>query len=144
MRGVRARIVTNVAAGEEKSRSPDFIEHNDVYVAKSLRAGERGVRARKRTSVSVSVQKQIHVIFSGHVHGVGFRYTTESIANELGLSGWVKNIRAGDVEVLAEGEEAALKDIVSRLEEQFSGYIVKKQVSWGPATGEFKDFGIEF
>ena len=91
-----------------------------------------------------TMQKQIHVIFSGQVQGVGFRYTTESIANQLGLSGWVKNIRGGDVEVLAEGEEAVLEDIISRLEEQFSGYIVKKDVTWGPATGEFKDFGIEF
>jgi len=90
------------------------------------------------------MQKQIHVIFSGQVQGVGFRFTTESIANQLGLSGWVKNIPGGDVEVVAEGEEAALRDILSRLEDQFSGYIVKKQVSWGPATGEFKDFGIEF
>ena len=90
------------------------------------------------------MQKQIHVIFSGQVQGVGFRYTTESIANQLGLSGWVKNIRGGDVEVLAEGEEAVLEDIISRLEEQFSGYIVKKDVTWGPAMGEFKDFGIEF
>jgi len=75
---------------------------------------------------------------------VGFRYTTESIASRLGLSGWVKNIRGGDVEVLAEGEEPALNDMLSRLEEQFSGYIVNKQVSWAPATGEFKEFGIEF
>ena len=87
--------------------------------------------------------KQIHVIFSGQVQGVGFRFTTESIADQLGLVGWVKNIRVGDVEVLAEGQEAALKDLVSRLDDQFSGYIEKKQVSWSPATGEFKDFGIE-
>jgi acylphosphatase len=88
--------------------------------------------------------KRIHVIFSGRVQGVGFRYTAESIAAQAGITGWVKNLRGGDVEVIAEGEEAALDDMLSRLEDQFSGYIVKKQVSRGPATGEYKDFGIEF
>lgn len=129
----------------ERSELKPLCELNpcEEYEQGKERMSQR-VRKNPAPPTNFPMQKQIHVIFSGQVQGVGFRFTTESIASQLGLSGWVKNIRGGDVEVLAEGEEAALKDMVSRLEEQFSAYIVKKQVSWGPATGEFKDFGIEF
>jgi acylphosphatase len=90
------------------------------------------------------VNKRIHVVFRGRVQGIGFRFTAESVAASLGVVGWVKNLRGGDVEVVAEEKEDILKDFISRLEEQFSGYITDKEVAWEDATGEFKEFGIRF
>ncbi len=84
------------------------------------------------------------MLFQGRVQGVGFRYTAESVAQGLGLVGWVKNLGGGDVETVAEGEEEILQDFVSRLQEQFRSYIADKDVSWQTATGEFKEFGIRF
>lgn len=49
-----------------------------------------------------------HIVVSGHVHGVGFRYATRHEAVRLGLRGWVRNIDDGKVEIVAEGDAAAV------------------------------------
>lgn len=90
------------------------------------------------------MRKQIHVYYVGRVQGVGFRYTAEDLAREMGVSGWVKNLRDGRVELVVEAEEDALKNFLHRIEEVFSSYIGNKDVAWLAATGEFKDFQIRF
>ena len=52
----------------------------------------------------------LHAIVSGMVQGVGFRYSACREARRLGLSGWVRNLDDGDVELLAEGEAGALDE----------------------------------
>lgn len=88
--------------------------------------------------------KRLHILFHGTVQGVGFRFTTQSLAQRLGLSGWVRNLRGGDVEVTAEGEESALKELVTRLKAEFSGYISDTSIDWQEPTSESKEFGIRF
>lgn len=90
------------------------------------------------------MKRQVHVYYSGRVQGVGFRFTTEDIANDLGITGWVRNLTNGRVEVLAEGEEGVLKDFLDRIKQYFSRYIQDVEVRWQEATDEFKDFGINF
>ncbi|MDP1853384.1 MAG: acylphosphatase [Candidatus Omnitrophota bacterium] len=90
------------------------------------------------------MRKQAHVYYSGRVQGVGFRYTAEDIARDMGVGGWVKNLRDGRVELAAEAEEGTLKDFLKKIEESFSEYLQDKDIQWQPATGEFKDFGIRF
>ena len=59
------------------------------------------------------IRREVH--FTGRVQGVGFRYFVMNAAEELGLTGWVRNRRDGSVEVLAEGELELLKiKIISR------------------------------
>jgi acylphosphatase len=43
----------------------------------------------------------LHIVVKGRVQGVGFRYFTESVAQRLGIAGWVRNLPSGDVEILA-------------------------------------------
>jgi acylphosphatase len=88
--------------------------------------------------------KQIHVYYSGRVQGVGFRFTAEDIARELALKGWVKNLRDGRVEIVAEAEEFALKKFLEKINEYFGRYIQDADLRWETATGEFKDFNIAF
>lgn len=88
--------------------------------------------------------KQIHAYYTGRVQGVGFRFTAEDVANDLGVFGWVRNLRDGRVEIVAQGEEDALKDFLARIKQYFSRYIQDVNVEWQAATGEFKDFGIKF
>lgn len=51
---------------------------------------------------------RLHVRISGRVQGVGFRWFAREEARRLGLSGWVRNVPDGDVEVAAGGEPASL------------------------------------
>ncbi len=90
------------------------------------------------------MKKRVHVYYTGRVQGVGFRFTAEDIARDLGISGWVKNLRNGQVELVAEAEEEVLKDLLSRLNQYFTQYIQDTDIKWLAATGEFKDFAIEF
>ena len=46
-----------------------------------------------------------HIVFYGRVQGVGFRYYAVNKANQLGLTGWVKNLPDGTVEMEVQGEE---------------------------------------
>jgi acylphosphatase len=78
------------------------------------------------------------------VQGVGFRFTAEDIARELGVAGWVCNLSDGRVEVLAEAQEETLKSFLEKIQEYFGRYIQDTDIDWQPATGEFRDFNITF
>lgn len=88
--------------------------------------------------------KQVHLYYTGRVQGIGFRFTAEDIARDLGIVGWVRNLRDGRVEIVAEAEEDTLKNFLGRVNQYFSHYIQDTDVEWRAATGEFKDFGIRF
>jgi acylphosphatase len=90
------------------------------------------------------MKKQARVYYSGRVQGVGFRFTAQDIARGLGVCGWVKNLPDGRVEILAEAEEDVLADFLSRLQHYFSRYIQDADTQLGAASGEYKNFSIEF
>ena len=90
------------------------------------------------------MNKRLHAVFHGQVQGIGFRFTAESLAGQLGISGWVKNLNSGDVEIVAEAGEKSLKEFLSRINDRFSGTISDTSVSWLPATDEFRAFEIRY
>jgi acylphosphatase len=90
------------------------------------------------------MNKRLHAYYSGSVQGIGFRYTAERTASSLNLTGWVKNLRDGRVEVVCEGKESALKEFSQKIENIFNGYIRAKDIEWGNATGKFDYFDIRF
>lgn len=53
-----------------------------------------------------------HIIFSGRVQGVGFRYNSYEIAMKLGLTGYVRNLQDGTVELEAQGEKNKVKFLI--------------------------------
>jgi acylphosphatase len=55
---------------------------------------------------------RLHVQVSGRVQGVGFRYFTEREASRLGLTGWVRNLPDGSVEIVAEGPRESLEALI--------------------------------
>jgi acylphosphatase len=55
----------------------------------------------------------IHVLVSGKVQGVFYRKHTQQTGQALGLTGWVRNLDDGRVEILAEGDAEALKNLVA-------------------------------
>lgn len=86
----------------------------------------------------------MHAIFTGTVQGVGFRYTAERIAQLSGVRGWVRNLRNGGVEIVAEAPQEILAQFMDQLKDRFAGYIKSVDVTGEPATGEFRDFSITY
>lgn len=90
------------------------------------------------------MMKRLHVFFSGNVQGVGFRFTCRDIAERFkNISGWVKNLSDGKVELVAEGEQKELMGFFKKVDEYFERYISSREVRWEKATGEFTRFEIE-
>jgi len=85
---------------------------------------------------------QVHVYFSGTVQGVGFRYTTRDFAKRMGISGWVRNLSDGRVELLAESSEENIEEFLKNIEEAFAGYIRDRQIDRGGTHGGITDFRI--
>lgn len=56
--------------------------------------------------------KCAHLVVSGKVQGVFFRANVRNKANELSLKGYAKNLENGDVEVVAEGDESKIKELI--------------------------------
>ncbi len=84
------------------------------------------------------------VYFSGRVQGVGFRFTTEDIASRFQVAGFVRNLRDGRVEVVAEGIEAELDRFQDAIHSALRGYIKEANASDSSATGEFTSFRVAF
>ncbi|QBG46908.1 acylphosphatase [Verrucomicrobia bacterium S94] len=90
-------------------------------------------------------RKQLHAFFSGRVQGVGFRYTVCELASSFAVTGFVKNLWDGDVELVAEGAHQELVDFLNRIRTSRLGRgIVQVRVGWNEASDRFKQFGIEF
>lgn len=99
----------------------------------------------KKTPKQGAAAARAHAFFTGRVQGVGFRYTAEKIALEIGLVGWVKNLPDGRVELVCEGPRADAELLFVRIQASHLGPHIKKTAcEWCPATGEFDDFRVEF
>ncbi len=62
----------------------------------------------------------------GKVQGVFFRYNTKKAAEKLGIKGWVRNIKDGSVEIIAEGEKEKIKEFTEWIKKSPGSSVVKK------------------
>lgn len=84
-----------------------------------------------------------HVVISGNVQGVAFRYYARREAFQLGLTGWIRNLPSGNVEAVYEGEDADVEAMVRWCRKGPPGAWVKEvSVERLPATAEFDRFEI--
>lgn len=84
-----------------------------------------------------------HLIISGRVQGVGFRYFTYKNARELGIKGWVQNLRDGTVEVVLEGPPENVETMVERLKKGPPSARVRQVEEVESVNSEdFKKFSI--
>ncbi|MCX7974571.1 MAG: acylphosphatase [Candidatus Aminicenantes bacterium] len=89
------------------------------------------------------MRKRLHAFISGRVQGVFFRDFTRQWANFFGITGWVRNVFDGRVEVIAEGEEEQLNLFLEKLKEGPPlARVDKVDVTWEEYRGEFADFRI--
>jgi acylphosphatase len=88
-------------------------------------------------------RKRICVLYSGQVQGVGFRYTVRSVASGFEVTGTVRNLPDGRVELLGEGKGDELQAFVQAIRESGMDHFIQNEaVSWGEAKNEFRGFEI--
>jgi len=85
-----------------------------------------------------------HVWYSGTVQGVGFRYTARRLAGRRPVTGYVKNLADGRVELVAEGPAAEVDGLLADVRHALGAYIRDVEVVEEPATGAFKGFDVAF
>ncbi len=85
----------------------------------------------------------LHGIVRGRVQGVGYRLFAREAANRHGVTGWVRNLPDGHVEVYAEGGEIALMEFLTELHRgPVMGHVADIEVDWRHANPSHKTFDI--
>ena len=91
------------------------------------------------------MRKRATVFYSGRVQGVGFRYTVREIACGYELTGYVRNLHDGRVELIAEGAEEEITAFLGAVRaSQLGSHIRNEDMNWQEAAGEFRGFDIRF
>ena len=93
--------------------------------------------------MAASTAQRLTVCFSGRVQGVGFRYTAHSIARKYRVTGYVRNLADGRVELVAEGEPAETGAFLREVRERFFNHIRDERRDNGPVTGAYGGFEIQ-
>ncbi len=89
------------------------------------------------------MKRHLHLLVSGRVQGVFFRYSARERAEELELTGYARNLSDGRVEIVAEGEEPGLKSLLAWAHQGPPGaYVTGVEVSWPPEKNSFPSFTI--
>jgi acylphosphatase len=91
---------------------------------------------------SARPQERRTAYFSGQVQGVGFRYTTRAVAGRFAVTGYVRNLPDGRVELVAEGEKPELNAFFSGIRDQLGDHIRSERSDSQAASGEFAGFEI--
>jgi len=97
---------------------------------------------RSSNEASPAERREVH--FSGRVQGVGFRQTARAIAGRMPVTGCVRNLPDGRVQLVAEGPTDVLDELLRRIEGEMGRFIRGRDVAVRPATGEFSAFEIVY
>jgi acylphosphatase len=88
-------------------------------------------------------RSRMQIFYSGNVQGVGFRYTVKTVATGFELSGTVRNLPDGRVELVAEGIKDELKAFQQAIRESgLEHFIRDEQVAWSEPQNQFRGFEI--
>ncbi|UCD15751.1 MAG: acylphosphatase [Candidatus Omnitrophota bacterium] len=90
------------------------------------------------------MKKRVHIIVSGLVQGVGFRFTVRYLANRYRLAGWVRNTYDGKVELEVEGTSPDIDNFLQDLQKEFRSNITDYKKDELPASGQDEGFHIRF
>jgi acylphosphatase len=85
----------------------------------------------------------MHIFYAGNVQGVGFRYTVKTVATGYEVTGWVRNLPDGRVELVAEGTSDELEGFRQSIREAgLEHFLRKEELRWSEPTNEFRGFEI--
>lgn len=85
-----------------------------------------------------------HITFKGRVQGVGFRFTAHGIARRCGITGMVRNLPNGTVEMTAQGHPDDVNDCIRDLQETFNSNIRDTKITDIPYNPRYNDFRISY
>lgn len=86
---------------------------------------------------------RLQIFYSGRVQGVGFRYTVKTVVSGFEVTGIVRNLPDGRVELVAEGAKDELNAFRQAiLESGLESFIQREEVIWGESINEFRGFEI--
>ena len=88
-------------------------------------------------------RQRMQIFYSGRVQGVGFRYTTKMLAQGSDVTGTVRNVADGRVELVVEGAREELEAFRKGVQEsELGSFIRNEETHWGDAKNEFRGFEI--
>ncbi len=89
--------------------------------------------------------KRVKILISGEVQGIYFRAFIKDRANELGLTGYVKNTPDKKIEVIVEGHELKINKLIEQCKEgPIGAKFINVSTTTQPYTGEFKQFRVKY
>lgn len=91
-----------------------------------------------------SNQERREIYYSGRVQGVGFRYTVRSLAARFDVSGFVRNLSDGRVQLVVEGTAAEVRRFLDTVASEMGSYIADSRSTTESASGGFQEFEIRF
>lgn len=86
--------------------------------------------------------ERVRVLYSGTVQGVGFRWRVTQAAAPLRVTGFVRNLPDGRVELVAEAERAEAERLLDDVRQRMGDLVEHEEIAWSAATGEFRAFGV--
>ncbi len=86
--------------------------------------------------------ERARVLYSGTVQGVGFRWRALEAAQGVPVTGFVRNLTDGRVELIAEGERVDIHRLLESVRVRLGNLIEAEDAAWSAATGEFREFGL--
>ena len=88
-------------------------------------------------------RRRMHIFYSGHVQGVGFRFTVKQVATGFEVTGTVRNLPDGRVELMAEGTKTELEGFREAIRDAgLAACIRHEDVHWTEAQNDFRGFEI--
>lgn len=84
------------------------------------------------------------VHFNGTVQGVGFRFTAREVAHRYAVTGYVRNLADGRVEMIVSGERKEILAYLEALRKSMGNYITDENGQWMEASEQFETFDIRF
>ncbi len=89
-------------------------------------------------------KRRVRAVVTGRTQGVGFRYFVLDRAHQLGLRGWVRNVGRGQVEVLAEGNQEAVEELLQALRQgPRLAWVQDVTVEYHDYLGDLDSFIVE-
>ena len=87
---------------------------------------------------------RIRVVYSGRVQGVGFRWQVNQVSVGFAVTGFVRNLQDGTVELLVEGDSSEVRGMIEAVEEKLKDYWNSKVADERPGDPHYEGFSIDY